>query len=148
MSISISISSRIFDELITTVEVIGIDRTIQTLKKAKANSLILGDINIDFVITTVSSVTNLTKERILNGTDRSDDRKIAIALCVYLIKTEFSYTYSQIQNIFNIGISALSRYHTIVEKLPKTPKTEFDKRLIDLLKQINILIIEKKVNDA
>lgn len=144
----LSISSQIFDELITTVELIGVDKTIKTLKKAKADVLILSDLNIDFVVTSVSEVTGLSKERILNGTDRSDERKIAIALCVFVIRNEFAYTYSQIQGIFNIGISALSRYCTLVEKAPKTPKTEFDKRLTDLLKQINILITEKKVNNA
>ena len=46
MKLNGSISNKIFDELMTTVEVIGIDRTIKTLQDAKANSLILDDLNI------------------------------------------------------------------------------------------------------
>ena len=90
MKNNVSISSQVFDELLTTIEIIGLDKTIQTLKDVKANSLILNDMNIDFIITSVSSITNVQKDRILNGADRNDDRKIAISLCVYFIKTEFS----------------------------------------------------------
>jgi hypothetical protein len=89
MKNNVSISSQVFDELLTTIEIIGLDKTIQTLKDVKANSLILNDMNIDFIITSVSNITNVQKDRILNGADRNDDRKIAISLCVYFIKTEF-----------------------------------------------------------
>jgi hypothetical protein len=148
MKNSISISSQIFDELLTTVEIIGVDATIQTLKDAKSNSLILNDINIDFIITSVSSITNVSKERIINGVDRNDERKIAISLCVFFIKNEFSYTYSEIKNIFNKGESALSRYNTLVENNPKVPKSQFEKKLNDYIKKINILITEKKLNNG
>ena len=145
---SVSISSQIFDELLTTVEVLGIDKTLQTLKDAKANSLILNDLNIEFIVTSVSSITGVAKDRIINGSDRNDERKIAISLCVFFIKTEFSYTYSDIKNIFNKGESALSRYYTLVETTPKVAKTNFDKKINDYVKKINILITEKKLNDG
>ena len=44
-----SISTAIFDELLTTVEVIGIESTIKALQEAKSKSLILQDLDIDFV---------------------------------------------------------------------------------------------------
>jgi hypothetical protein len=148
MKNNVSISSQVFDELLTTIEVIGLDKTIQTLKDVKANSLILNDMNIDFIITSVSSITNVQKDRILNGADRNDDRKIAISLCVYFIKTEFSYTYSEIKNIFNKGESALSRYNTLIEKSPKNPKTQLDKKISEYIKKINLLIQEKKLTNG
>ena len=108
----------------------------------------MNDMNIDFIITSVSSITNVQKDRILNGADRNDDRKIAISLCVYFIKTEFSYTYSEIKNIFNKGESALSRYNTLIEKSPKNPKTQLDKKISEYIKKINLLIQQKKLTNG
>ena len=44
-----SVSSSIFDELLSTVEVIGIERTIKSLQDAKSTSLVLEDLNIEFI---------------------------------------------------------------------------------------------------
>lgn len=148
MKISGSISNKIFDELMTTVEVIGIERTIKTLQDAKSNSLLLEDLNIEFIIKCVTDVTKVSKERILSGNDRNDDRKIATALCVYLIKKEFYYSYGDISKIFNKDESSLSRYNSLVENLPEKPKSELDKNISSYLKKINLLITEKKLKNA
>jgi hypothetical protein len=148
MKLNGSISNQIFDELMTTVEVIGIDRTIKTLQDAKANNLILEDLNIEFILKCVTQVTSVSKERILNGTDRSDDRKIATALCVYFIKKEFFYSYGDMSKIFNKDESSLSRYNSLIENVPDKPKSELDKNIDIYLKKINLLITEKKLKNA
>jgi hypothetical protein len=148
MKLNGSISNQIFDELMTTVEVIGIDRTIKTLQEAKANNMILEDLNIEFILKCVTQVTSVSKERILNGTDRSDDRKIATALCVYFIKKEFFYSYGDMSKIFNKDESSLSRYNSLIENVPDKPKSEFDKNIDNYLKKINLLITEKKLKNA
>lgn len=148
MKLNGSISNQIFDELMTTVEVIGIDRTIKTLQEAKANSLILEDLNIEFILSCVKQVTGVSKDRILNGNDRNDERKIAIALCVYFIRKEFFYSYGDMSKIFNKDESSLSRYNSIVENKADKPKTEFDKNIESYYKKINLLITEKKLKNG
>lgn len=148
MKLNGSISNQIFDELITTLEVIGIDRTIKTLQDAKANSLILEDLNIEFILSSVNQVTGVSKERILNGNDRNDERKIAIALCVYFIKKEFFYSYGDMSKIFNKDESSLSRYNSLIENKPDKPKTEFDKNIENYYRKINLLITEKKLKNG
>jgi hypothetical protein len=148
MKLNGSISNKIFDELMTTVEVIGIDRTIKTLQDAKANSLILEDLNIEFILNCVNQVTGVSKDRILNGNDRNDERKIAIALCVYFIKKEFFYSYSGISKIFNKDESSLSRYNSIIENKVDKPKTDFDKNIDGYYKKIKLLITEKKLKNG
>jgi hypothetical protein len=148
MKLNGSISNQIFDELITTLEVIGIERTIKTLQDAKANSLILEDLNIEFILSCVNQVTGVSKERILNGNDRNDERKIAIALCVYFIKKEFFYSYGDMSKIFNKDESSLSRYNSIIENKPEKPKTEFDKNIESYYRKINLLITEKKLKNG
>jgi hypothetical protein len=147
MKMTPSISSKILDELITTLEVIGIENTIKTLQDAKNKTLILGDLDVDFVLKSVEEVTGVSKERILYGTDRNDDRKISLALCVYFIKSEFSYSLSELKRIFKKDESGLSRYFSLVENVPKTPKTEFDERLLNYMKKINLIISERKLKN-
>ena len=134
MKLTGSISNQIFDELITTLEVIGIDRTIKTLQDAKANSLILEDLNIEFILSCVNQVTGVSKERILNGNDRNDERKIAIALCVYFIKKEFFYSYGDMSKIFKKDESSLS------EKLKFWKPAE--KNTVDPSKQYRVKVEE------
>lgn len=145
MKNNISVSSQVFDELLTALEMIGIENTIKTLQDAKSNSLILSDLDVEFIIKSVSEITSVSKETILYGTDRTDERKIAISLCIYFIKKELDYTFTTLKKIFKKDKSALSRYNTIIEKLPKLPKTDFDKKLSTYQKKINTLITEKKI---
>ena len=143
-----SISAAIFDELLTTVELIGCESTIRILQDAKSKKLILKDLNIDFILNSVSEITSVSKERIINGNDRNDDRKIAIAVCVFFIKNEFSYSYGDLSSIFNKTVSALSRYNTLADSVPPKPKTEFDKKLDNAIKKMNLLITEKKLTNG
>jgi len=142
---NLSISSQVFDELITALEMIGIENTIKTLQEAKTNSLILSDLDVEFIIKCVSDVTGVSKETMLYGNERNDERKIALSLCIYLIKKELDYSFSTIKKIFKKDKSALSRYNTLVEKIPSNPKTDIDKKLSTYLKKINLLITEKKI---
>ncbi len=145
MKITASVSSQVFDELLTTVELIGVDRTIKTLKEAKSNHLILDDLDVDFILKCVSEICGVTKERVLYGTDKSDERKISLALAIYFIKTEFSYSYSELKKIFDKDASGLSKYNSLVESLPENPKTDFDKKMDTYIKKIKLLITERKL---
>lgn len=138
----------LFEELLSTIEAIGVDSTIKTLKNAKSSSLIMTDLNIDFIINCVCETTSLSKDRIINGKDKSDERKMALALCVHFLKNELNYSYKDISTILKKDASALSKYNSFVKNLPTKTKTEFDKKLESHIKRITILITEKKMNYA
>lgn len=142
MRFSPSISTLVFDELLTTLEVIGVENTIKTLREAKTKNSIYS--NVDFIINTVSEVTGVDRERILHGIDRNDERKIALSLAIFYIKKEYSYGYSELKKIFNRDRAALSRYHSLVENLPATPKSDIDKKLKNYTKKINFFIEKNK----
>lgn len=144
MAKAASVSTSIFDELIVTVECIGVDKTIKSLQEARSKVLILSDLNIDNILNSVSETTGVSKERILHGTDRSDDRKMATAMSVYYIKSEFEYSYSDLKKIFNKDESALYRYDNMVKHLLKKPKTNFDKQLAELCKSLELLLTREK----
>jgi hypothetical protein len=148
MKKDLSISNQIFDELLSAIEVIGLDKTIKTLQDAKAHSLISKDLGIDFILTLVCDTTNFRKDKLLVGNERSDDKKIAMSLAVYFLKNTLLYSYGDMKKIFNKDESALYRYYQMVEQRPKKAKTEFDKNLELNYKKINLLITEKKLKDA
>lgn len=133
------ISNQFISELLTTVESIGVMNTINTLKEARTkNWLILSD--FEQMINTISEVTGVSIERIMSGTDRSDERKMAIALCVFYAKKQFKYSYSKLSEIFNKDEGGLFRYNKMVENLPEKPKSEFDKTLKQYNKTISLKI--------
>ena len=148
MKNQVSISNAIFDELLTTVEIIGLDKTIRTLQDAKANSLISKNIDIDNIINIVCEITNYRKDKLLIGNERSDDKKIAMALVVYFLKEILLYSYADIKKILNKDESALYRYYQMVHERPKKPKTDFDKNLELNYKKVNLIITEKKLKNA
>jgi hypothetical protein len=138
-----SISNQILDELITTIEIIGIDSTIKTLQEAKTSGLLMQDSNVDFILHSISKITSVSKDRITDGNDRSDDRKYAVACSVYFIKKECNYSLAELKLVFNKDVSALSRYNSMVENMPKKPKTDFDKKLDEIVKKMTIILKEK-----
>lgn len=144
MNVQPSIYGKIMDEVITTVESIGIDRTCQILQEAKAKSLILNDTNVDFFLDITCSEVGITKDVLLYGNERNDDRKIALSLSIYFIKEELKYSYKQLKRIFNKDESALHRYYKITKHKALKPKTDFEKNLEINFKKINNLITEKK----
>ena len=148
MKKEVSISNLIFDELLSAIEVIGLDKTIKTLQDAKAQSLISKDLGIDFILNLVCDTTNFRKDKLLVGNERTDEKKIAMSLAVYFLKQTLLYSYGDMKKIFNKDESALYRYYQMVEQRPKKPKTEFDKNLELNYKKINLIITEKKLKDA
>ena len=137
----------LFEELLSCIEVIGVDDTIQTLQDAKSRSLIKSDFTIEFIINAVADVTSISKDKIINGKDKNDDRKMALALCVHFLKNEFNYSYKDLSPLLKKDTSALSKYNSFVKKLPNESKTEFDKKLESYIKKVKLKIAEKKLND-
>lgn len=143
-----SISNQILDELFEAVEVIGIEKTIKTLQEAKLGSLLKQDVNIEFILNAISEFSGVSKQKILYGNDRSDDKKIAVAVSVFIIKNEFNYSFTDLKRIFNKDQSALCRYYEIAQNISKKPKTEFEKKLENVLKQMKLLLTEKKLSNG
>lgn len=138
-----SVSSQVFDELFITIESIGIDKTVKSLKEARVS--ILSGIQYEYIIKIVSEVSGVSINDILNGTDRSDERKMAVSSAVYFVKEEFpQYSFNDLVKIFGKDSSGLWRYHKNVFSLPKKPKTDFDKRLSELVKSIGLKITSEK----
>ena len=136
------ISHILHDELLQTVSIVGIDKTIKALKEAQN----ISSEPVDFIIESVAEIVGIEKERILSGSSRTDERKIALAICIYFLRNKLTYSYLELKSIFNKDESALFRYNAMIEKIEKLetkPTNEFEKKLLDCFNQMKTKFSEK-----
>lgn len=141
--------SELMGELFKTVECITIDGTMKALQNAQKSSLILNDADVEFVLKCVSNITLVRRDTILNGNERTDDRKIALCLSMYFVKTYTSVqSFEGLKKVFKKDISLIHKNIKLVKEMPVKPKTDFDKKMDIHFKTIEKLIKEKKINDG
>lgn len=136
----------LFDEIFKTVEVVGVAETSKILQKARHSILALTDVSTEYILKTISEQTNVSIERIIYGTDKTDERKAAVGLCVYFIKRELKYSYSLIKKILKKDEAALSRYNSLILSVNlDCPKCSLDCLIAENLKKLNIIFSENKI---
>lgn len=129
----------LLDELHMTIATLSLRGTIDALKSARTKN---DSSDCLFVLGEVSRLLDISIKEIRNPNHRSDKRKIAIALCVYILNKEFGYKYNKISSDtgLNLHRTILYRYSKIINdsKLVK-PKTDLDRLVannLDPLMQI------------
>lgn len=134
-------TNQLIDELFTTVEVIGVQKTFLTLKQAQSSAINPSD----NIINIVCSFTNSTKQKLIEGRERTDARREIVMLAVYFLKTELGYTYSQISDCLRKDESAIFRYYKeSKEILSNRGLTPFEKSFKENVKKIKALLNQKK----
>jgi len=136
----------LLSEVFRSVEIMGVQSTVKCLQDARFNSMTLNDKRIEYILKEVSVETGVKIERIINGTDKTDERKIAVALCVFFIKRELHHSYSDMKKILKKDEAALSRYFTMVKNVDlENPRGYFDEALSLKIKKLNLVITERKI---
>ena len=123
-------SVKLFNEIFRCTEVFGLDKTIEILYNARAEALRLEDENTIAVLSIVCRAFGLTINEILSGRGRKNDRVMAIGLCVYFLRNEFSYTPTDIASALRRDRSVCWRYCKKVEGL--SGRNIADLKFIDL----------------
>jgi hypothetical protein len=140
----------LLNELFTCVAKLGILGTLDALEEGKRiveakRHLENYDEKIANILTVVSEITNQPLHIIINGTEKTDERKISIALAVYFIKEITDLSYREIKGILNKDESTLSRYYFFASAIIKKSKqkTEFDKTFLEKYNQLQIALLNK-----
>jgi chromosomal replication initiation ATPase DnaA len=141
---------QLINELFNCVASLGIDGTIDALeegKKIMQGKKHLENFNSEItnILYKVSDITSTPIHVIMNGTEKTDERKTAIALAVYFIKEIVDLSYREIKSILNKDESTLSRYYFFAISIIKKNKvrTEFDKNFLDKYNELQIALINK-----
>jgi hypothetical protein len=99
----------LIQELLKSVEVLGVDATTNALKVARSNSLTLQDKRVEFVLNMVSSNYSILIEEIINSHSKSTRRMLALKFCIYYLYEVFDISFGDLKLIFKRDKSLLSR---------------------------------------
>jgi hypothetical protein len=101
--------TNLIQELLKSVEVLGVDATTSILRVARSNSLTLQDKRVEFVLNMVSSNYSIPIEEIINSHSKSTRRMLALKFCIYYLYEVFEISFGDLKLIFKRDKSLLSR---------------------------------------
>ena len=122
----------LIQELLKSVEVLGVDATTNVLKIARSNTLTLQDKRVEFVLKMVSSHYLQSIEDIINSHNKSYKRMMALKFSIYYLYEVFDFSFSDLKMFFKRDKSLLSRSTKEIKELIdtnvniKTTKNKFD----------------------
>jgi len=124
----------LIQELLKSVEVLGVDATTNALKIARSNTLTLQDKRVEFVLKMVSSYYLQSIEDIINSHSKSYKRMLALKFSIYYLYEVFEFSFGDLKMLFKRDKSLLSRStKEIREMIEVNPTIKSSKNKFDLL---------------
>ena len=110
---------QLLTEVKNSVELIGIDKTIQALKSARI--VHFSDEILQTIISCICQEIGIKVEELLNSHEKNNDkRKVAICFCVYFLNEDeyFGFTHREIAQKLPLNLhhrQSIAYYHNIVK---------------------------------
>lgn len=124
----------LIQELLKSVEVLGVDATTNALKIARSNTLTLQDKRVEFVLKMVSDYYIKSIEDIINSHSKSTKRIFALKFAIYYLYEVFGFSFGELKMIFKRDKSLLSRSTKEIKEIVITnPNLRNVKNKFDLL---------------
>lgn len=124
----------LIQELLKSVEVLGVDATTNALKIARSNTLTLQDKRVEFVLKMVSEYYLKSIEDIINSHSKSTKRIFALKFAIYYLYEVFGFSFGELKMIFKRDKSLLSRSTKEIKEIVETnPNLRNVKNKFDLL---------------
>lgn len=99
----------LLEELLKSVEALGVDGTTNALKIARSKSITLEDKRVEFVLNMVSAHYNIPIEEIINTHTKSTKRMLALKFSIYYLYDVFDISFGDLKQVFKRHKSLLSR---------------------------------------
>lgn len=134
----------LIQELLKSVEVLGVDATTNVLKIARSNTLTLQDKRVEFVLKMVSEHYLQSIEDIINSHNKSYKRMLALKFSIYYLYEVFDFSFSDLKMFFKRDKSLLSRSTKEIKGLIETnqnikgAKNKFDLLVTDFKLKNNL----------
>ena len=133
----------LIEELLKTIEKIGLDKTIDTLKitqnKIQDSQFLMQEYIIDICCTQK----NITKKVLINSLDNNEKRTNCIAIISYLLNKHNSQSQTQIGYILKKDNSVISKYIKKINQLDN--QFFYDIQMIKDIEQVEEKIKEFKI---
>lgn len=134
----------LIQELLKSVEVLGVDATTNVLKIARSSTLTLQDKRVEFVLKMVSEHYLQSIEDIINSHNKSYKRMMALKFSIYYLYEVFDFSFSDLKMFFKRDKSLLSRSTKEIKGLIETnnninnTKNKFDLLVTDFKLKNNL----------
>jgi chitinase len=109
-------SVNLVNELLESLKEIGVDGVTTLLQNARSKTLTLNDKNVEFVLKMVSNHYKRSMDELINTRSRDGKRRNAIGFCVYYLHNQFEYSFGQLQYVFKMDKSWLSRLNAMIKR--------------------------------
>ncbi len=133
--------SALINEIQRSVAALGVDDTIETLRKGRDRRL--GENYMMYVLKEVAQAVQVNLTEVTTGGIKSDKRKVALSLSIYFMNTIFEYNLPYIADIMPFKISR--RYVHEYRKVIKEAKLQNPKSDIDKIISLHYKPLEEKV---
>jgi len=108
-------SLNLINELLESLKDLGVEGVTTILQNARTKTLTLNDKNVEFTLKMVSNHYKRPMEEFIKTRSRDGRRRNAIAFCIYYLHNEFDYSFGQLQYIFGMDKSWLSRLNAMIK---------------------------------
>ena len=137
---------RLFSELATTVEALGIKETANILNNARSTSLTLEDKGVGFVLRMVCDGYGITIEDLMRrGRERKSGQRLnALKLCVYYLRKAFNLSFKEIGKLLGYDVSYVFKRH---EEIYILAKEKTNKAINKKIEQFDLQITEYQLNN-
>jgi hypothetical protein len=132
----------LIQELLKSVEVLGVDATTNALKMARNTSLTLQDKRVEFVLNMVSDSYVLPIEEIINSHSKSTRRMIALKFAIYYLYEVFDISFGDLKMVFKRDKSLLSRSTKEMREM-----IVINKSVCDVKNRFDLLITDFKLKN-
>jgi hypothetical protein len=132
----------LIQELLKSVEALGIDGTTNVLKVARNNSLTLQDKRVEFVLQIISQNYVISIEDIINSHSKSTRRMLALKFSIYYLYEVFNISFGDLKLIFKRDKSLLSRSAKEMREMVIQ-----NKNIIEVKNRFDLLITDFKIKN-
>lgn len=133
----------LFQELLNTIESIGVDETTKALSIARRETLSLQDKRIDFLVKCICESFNVATDEVFTSKDRNTNRLFAFKFIVYYLYESFDFSYPEIALITKKDVAWVYRKAKELEEIKKDKKSSLQKKF----QKFDILINEFKITN-
>jgi hypothetical protein len=131
-------TGNLFQQLLLTVEAIGVEETDRILKEAQYQEISFDHSDVAQVVVTIAQKFTIPVHEIIYGNGRKNDRKIAIGFCCHYLHEVYKMDMMEVKDHLKKDVTLCWKYAKLIPKLsPRHPsdriyleyKTEFDQKL-------------------
>jgi hypothetical protein len=136
-------STELIEELLKTIDRVGLKKTIQRLKET-TNQLNEVEVLQEFIIEKTCNTFHITRQTLLTGRQNTPNRTKAIGVCCVLLSNHCKIPQTKIASVMRKDTSNINKYIKKYQNLD--PNFKLDLEIINIIDNLNTEINEFNID--